>query len=74
MRRAQEVGEETRDKLHSNPEERGRDDVKLPFPEWLLNFDVEEHAMGAYNEVSTAIQENGYTKPSVRLLMRVKDS
>ena len=57
MRRAQEMGESTRNKWHkkseNNDEQEG--EVGLPFPEWLLNFDAEKHAFSVFDSVSREI-------------------
>lgn len=65
MRRAQEQGESTRDRMHQDPDARGNadEDVQLPFPEWLLNHDAELYATEHFAEVSKRICEEGYVRP-----------
>ena len=65
VRRAQEQGESTRDRMHADPDSRGDADeeVQLPFPEWLLNHDAELFATEHFGEVSKKIVEEGYVRP-----------
>ncbi|KAI5118775.1 hypothetical protein M0805_005656 [Coniferiporia weirii] len=65
--RAQAQGESTRNKLHKDPEAREEEDVAVPFPEWLLNFDAEKHAGDVYGEISQGILLGGYVRPSVQV-------
>jgi len=65
VRRAQLMGESNRNKWHNrdgNSEEQN-DDVELPFPEWLLNFDAEKHAHAAYEGIASEIMAEGYKRP-----------
>ncbi|KAL5508397.1 hypothetical protein ACEPAH_6016 [Sanghuangporus vaninii] len=65
VRRAQRQGISTRDKLHKSPDARAEDEeVALPFPEWLLNFDAEQNANDLYEEVKAYILTEGYKRPS----------
>ncbi|KAH8113467.1 monooxygenase [Phellopilus nigrolimitatus] len=66
--RAQAQGVTTRDKLHKNPEERVDGDFEMPFPEWLLNFDVSKHTTEMYEGVAREILTDGYVRPSERVI------
>ncbi|KAH8105037.1 monooxygenase [Phellopilus nigrolimitatus] len=66
--RAQAQGVTTRDKLHKNPEERVDGDFEMPFPEWLLNFDVSKHTTEMYEGVAREILTDGYVWPSERVI------
>ncbi|EEA24975.1 hypothetical protein TMatcc_008079 [Talaromyces marneffei ATCC 18224] len=58
--RAQKTGETTRDKWHKADIDHVKQHpevVKLQREPWLLNFDSEEHAYGAYDEVVTKLRE-----------------
>ncbi len=61
VRLAQLMGENTRDKWHRRNAR--KQDVELPFPEWILSFDAEKHVREVYNEVARDIMLNGYQRP-----------
>lgn len=63
------MGEVTRNKWHAKPDGR-EDNIQLPFPEWLLNFDAEKEAHEAFEKVAQNLEKDGYAKPSVRLVYR----
>ncbi|THH07687.1 hypothetical protein EW145_g3206 [Phellinidium pouzarii] len=63
VRRAQALGESNRNRMHKDPESRD-EDVSMPFPEWLLDFDAEKHARNLYDKVSGDILLSGYMRPS----------
>ena len=67
VRKAQLMGEETRNKWHSKAE-KSEKEVQLPFPEWLLNFDAEREAYKGFDEVLRKLENQGYTQPNVELL------
>jgi len=71
--RSQRMGESTRNKWHKNPDDR-ENDVELPFPEWLLNFDAEKHAQNTFRHVAENIKKLGYTQPAVYLLYRADEA
>jgi hypothetical protein len=59
------MGESTRDKWHrAKSSDRGAS-MNLPRPEWLFAFDAEEHAYGAFEQVSREIEEKGYVLPAL---------
>jgi len=64
VRKAQSMGETTRDKWHqANPGDRG-ECMNIPRPEWLLSFDAEAHAYQVYDNVEKQIKEHGYKHPT----------
>ncbi|KAI0060258.1 monooxygenase [Artomyces pyxidatus] len=65
VRYAQLLGESTRDKWHrATPADRGGA-VDLPRPEWLLDFDAEQHAYAEYGAIAEGLQREGYHLPSL---------
>ncbi|KAL5528051.1 hypothetical protein ACEPAF_7187 [Sanghuangporus sanghuang] len=63
VRRAQLIGESTRDMWHkARPEAKGKE-AEPPRPKWLLGFDAEKHAYGMYEEIAKEIKEKGYRPP-----------
>ena len=57
---------ECRNSCESHPEMKSEAvKVELPFPEWLLNFDAEQHALTVYEDVAGSIVERGYSKPGL---------
>jgi len=71
--RAQQMGESTRNKWHKKAEDR-ENNVELPFPEWLLNFDAEQNAQDSFLQVSENIKMHGYAQPGIHLLYHVDDT
>ena len=54
--------------MHKDPSERTEgEEVGIPFPEWLLNFDAEKNARELYPAVAKILREEGYTPPSERI-------
>jgi hypothetical protein len=63
VRRAQLMGESTRDMWHkAKPSDKGAA-VELPRPEWLLGFDAEKYAYDEYEVVAKDILDKGYVLP-----------
>ncbi|KAF8588349.1 monooxygenase [Ramaria rubella] len=63
VRKAQIMGETTRDKWHNSKEDANADEVVLDRPEWLLGHDCEKHAYDVWDEVKKDIETNGYHLP-----------
>ncbi|KAH8119508.1 monooxygenase [Phellopilus nigrolimitatus] len=65
VRRAQVMGETTRDMWHkAKPSDRGAA-VELPLPEWLLGFDAEKDMYEVYGAIAKEIREKGYELPTL---------
>ncbi|KLO15675.1 FAD/NAD(P)-binding domain-containing protein [Schizopora paradoxa] len=71
--KSQQMGESTRNKWHKKNEDKG-DDVELPFPEWLLNFDAERHAQNTFGQIFDSLKEKGYARPNVHLLYHIDEA
>lgn len=63
VRKAQLMGETTRDKWHNAGADDTGPKMELPMPEWLLSFDAEADAYQNYHSLSTTIHEEGYKLP-----------
>ncbi|KAH8119617.1 monooxygenase [Phellopilus nigrolimitatus] len=65
VRRAQVMGETTRDMWHkAKPSDKGAA-VELPRPEWLLGFDAEKDVYDVYETTAKEIKEKGYELPTL---------
>ncbi|KAG0698084.1 monooxygenase [Suillus ampliporus] len=65
VRKAQLMGETTRNKWHSAKPGDSGESFELPMPEWLLSFDAEAHAYAVYDGIAQSIVQDGYRKPSL---------
>ncbi|KAI0028905.1 monooxygenase [Vararia minispora EC-137] len=65
VRYAQILGETTRNKWHSATLADRGEKMKLPTPEWLLNFDVERHTYEVFADVRARIAREGYRPPQL---------
>ncbi|KAH7885692.1 monooxygenase [Phlebopus sp. FC_14] len=66
VREAQLMGESTRDKWHRVQIGDKGPSFDLPMPEWLLNFDAEDNAHGAFEREAKRFERDGYRMPGER--------
>lgn len=65
VRRAQRIGETTRNMWHNAaPDARGAS-LELPRPEWLLGFDAEKDMYESFGGAVDRIKREGYKLPSL---------
>jgi len=58
----QKTGESNRDKWHTADTTSKEADIELPFPEWILNFDIEQHVQEGFPAVKKAILDARSTR------------
>lgn len=56
------MGANNREKWHKGGIREADEDVILPFPDWLLDFDAEKYARDQFEDVAGDVK-SGYQKP-----------